>query len=197
MTTNHPSSSPWDTVQGDPLDLAELDRRLRDWTPDLTGTLLFLTCDGQVLLIRKRRGHGAGKINGPGGKLEPGEAPAEGAVRETEEETGVHPDDARLAAVLAFLDLDGPDWLGYVFVASRYTGEPRITAEAIPAWYPLHALPLEEMWEDDRMWLPRVLAGQRLSGALLFERGRLLAGRLCRRGDDEPVSCAWNPGGHT
>ena len=35
------------------------------------------------MLIRKKRGHGAGKINGPGGKLHPGETPVVCAVRET------------------------------------------------------------------------------------------------------------------
>ena len=43
------------------------------WHPTVRCTLLFVLRDGQVLLIRKKRGLGAGKINGPGGKLDPGE----------------------------------------------------------------------------------------------------------------------------
>ena len=39
--------------------------RLRDWRPDHIGTLVFLLADGRVLLMRKKRGHGAGRINGP------------------------------------------------------------------------------------------------------------------------------------
>ena len=54
---------------------AELTRRLVDWRPDHIGTLTFLHQHGRVLLMRKKRGHGAGKINGPGGKLESGETP--------------------------------------------------------------------------------------------------------------------------
>jgi 8-oxo-dGTP diphosphatase len=140
---------------------------------------------GRVLLIRKRRGHGAGKINGPGGKPDPGESPLNCAVRETEEEVGIVPRGVRLAAVLKFLDLEDDDWLGYVYRADQYQGEPRTTAEAIPAWYAADALPFDEMWDDDRYWLPRLLAGERLEGAFLFRRGRLLAQRLRALGEDE------------
>ena len=61
-----------------------------DWTTwDAVdpATLLFVVRDGQVLLIRKKRGLGAGKVNAPGGRLDDGEMPAEAAVprrRETE-----------------------------------------------------------------------------------------------------------------
>lgn len=156
----------------------ELDRRLEGWVPDLVGTLLFLAVEDRVLLIRKRRGHGVGKINGPGGKLEPGESPAQCAVRETLEETGVQPLGPRLAALFRFVDTCQPDWLGYVYTAHAYTGAPRTTAEGIPHWYPTSALPLEEMWDDDRHWLPRVLAGERLYGDFLFADSRLVAHRI-------------------
>lgn len=36
----------------------------------------------RVLLMRKKRGVGAGLYNGPGGKVEPDESPRECAVRE-------------------------------------------------------------------------------------------------------------------
>jgi 8-oxo-dGTP diphosphatase len=158
--------------------LAELERRLDGWRPDQVGTLMFLHRAGRVLLIRKRRGHGAGKINGPGGKPEAGETPLDCVLRETEEEVGVRPVGARLAGVFCFIDQASADWLGFIFVASDYTGTPRATAEAIPAWYRIGELPVQDMWEDDRHWLPRVLAGERLEGEFLFRDGALLAHRL-------------------
>lgn len=163
---------------GTPEALAELRTRLTGWRPDLTGTLLFLVHGNRVLLIRKLRGHGAGRINGPGGKLDPGETPLECACRETREETGVEPQDARLAAVMRFVDAEAEDWLGYVFVARDFLGEPYATAEAVPAWYPVDTIPFDDMWEDDRIWLPRILAGERLRGDFLFRKGRLLAWTL-------------------
>lgn len=152
--------------------------RLRGWQPDETGTLMFITSGDEVLLIRKKRGHGAGKINGPGGKVEPGETPLESACRETREETGLLPRDAVLRAEFRFVSLDGPQWYGYVFLAHRYSGTARETAEALPFWCPVDALPFAEMWDDDRLWLPRLLAGERLSGDFLFDGDRLLTHRL-------------------
>ena len=157
---------------------ALLSRRLVGWQPEETGTLLFLIRRGEVLLIRKKRGHGAGRINGPGGKIDPGETALAAAVRETREETGVEVLDAELRGEFRFVELNGPQWLGYVFLAGRYRGEPVQTPEADPFWCPLDALPFHEMWEDDRYWLPRLLAGERLRGDFLFDHGRLLAHRL-------------------
>ena len=155
-----------------------LSRQLEGWQPDETGTLLFLIHGDEVLLIRKKRGHGAGKINGPGGKIEPGETPRASACRETLEETGIRVADATLAGRFRFVELNGPQWYGYVFVAREHAGTPRETPEADPFWCPIDALPFDEMWEDDRYWLPRLLAGERLAGDFLFDGGRLLTHRL-------------------
>jgi 8-oxo-dGTP diphosphatase len=167
-----------DESSGCAADLAELSRRVTGWRPDLVGTLMFLIDDGRVLLIRKLRGHGAGRINGPGGKPEPGETPLQCVLRETEEEVGVRPRRIRLAAVLRFIDIRADDWLGYIYLAEGCVGEPRESAEAVPVWYPIGRLPFDEMWDDDRYWLPRVLAGERVTGDFLFSGGRLRAHRL-------------------
>jgi len=159
-----------------------LEQRLKNWRPDLVGTLMFVTHEDRVLLIRKKRGHGAGKINGPGGKLDAGETPAQCAVRETLEETGVTVEGPRLAAIMRFVALDGDDWLGYVFLAGGYAGRPRETVEAVPRWFPIAEIPFDEMWDDDRIWLPRLLAGEVLAGDFLFRGGALLAHRLCSLG---------------
>ncbi len=39
------------------------------WEPEQVATLLFVVKDTEVLLIHKKRGLGAGKINGPGESL--------------------------------------------------------------------------------------------------------------------------------
>ncbi|MFM8353644.1 MAG: hypothetical protein ACKOBM_01895, partial [Gammaproteobacteria bacterium] len=54
------------THGGELADQALLQSRLQDWQPDLVGTLMFIRVADRVLLIHKRRGHGAGRINGPG-----------------------------------------------------------------------------------------------------------------------------------
>ena len=45
------------------------------WTPQEHATLLFVRQADRVLLIRKKRGLGARKINGPGGRLDDRESP--------------------------------------------------------------------------------------------------------------------------
>ena len=52
-------------------------------------TLVLLREESRVLLGLKKRGFGAGKWNGFGGKLEPGETVVEAAAREVKEECGL------------------------------------------------------------------------------------------------------------
>jgi len=47
------------------------------WQGKDPATLVFVVRDGRILLINKKTGLGKGKINGPGGKVEKGETPAE------------------------------------------------------------------------------------------------------------------------
>ena len=56
------------------------------WQPCEKATLLFVLQQEKVLLIRKKRGLGKGKINAAGGRLEPGETAMDCAVREVQEE---------------------------------------------------------------------------------------------------------------
>lgn len=144
------------------------------WTPRERATLLFVVRGGEILLIRKKRGLGAGKINGPGGRLEPGETPQACAVREVEEELRVTPTGVREAGVLRFQFLDGLSIHGTVFTASGCRGTATETDEAVPLWTPLAGIPYEEMWADDILWLPHMLAGRRFSGRFLFREDTLL-----------------------
>ncbi|MCZ6617730.1 MAG: GNAT family N-acetyltransferase [Gammaproteobacteria bacterium] len=159
----------------------ELAAMLPGWQADLVGTLLFIVQDGKVLLIRKKRGHGAGKINAPGGKPEGRETPLECVLRETLEEVGIEAFDAKLRGVMKFVDTVDRQWQGYVFVAETSRGEPQETEEAIPRWFALDEIPYDEMWEDDRIWLPHVLAGTMVDGDFLFTRGLLRAHKLATR----------------
>ncbi len=129
-------------------------------------TLCYILWDGQLLLIRKKRGIGAGKINGPGGKVDPGEAPLAAAIREVQEEVGVTPLDPVLHGELHFHFADGLNLHCMIYLADRFSGEPHETDEAVPLWFPVDALPYEEMWADDRHWLPMLLARQHFTGTV-------------------------------
>ncbi len=150
----------------------------KTWKPQQRANLLFILRGDEILLIRKKRGFGAGKINGPGGKVDPGETPLESALRETEEELGVRPLDAELRGVLHFQFRDGFSLHCSVFLASEFDGEPHETDEAIPLWTPLDAIPYDEMWADDRHWLPLLLRGETFAGYFEFDDEELLHRRI-------------------
>lgn len=145
------------------------------WKVTDTATLLFVIRNGEVLLIRKKRGLGAGKINAPGGRLEAGEQPIECAARETKEEVGVVPTSIRARGELKFQFVDGYALHCHVFSADGCDGTVIETDEATPQWTPLAAIPYDEMWADDRMWLPMLLAGRTpFYGRFIFDGDRMV-----------------------
>ena len=154
------------------------------WKPRETATLMFVRMDGMVLLIRKLKGMGAGLINAPGGRVEPGETPAAGAVREAQEELHVTPVGVREAGVLAFQFADGYSLRCHVYTATSYEGVPTETEEAIPLWIDEREMPYGQMWADDRLWYPLVLQGRKFSGRFLFDEGIMLGCEL----DVEPAA---------
>ncbi len=148
------------------------------WIPQQRATLLFVICGGKVLLIHKKRGLGAGNINGPGGRLEPGETPLEAAIREVEEELCITPQSVSHCGELSFQFVDGLSIHCTVFRAESFRGTPQETDEAIPLWTSLDELPYDRMWEDDRYWLPLMLENTRFTGRFLFDKHRMLDHRL-------------------
>ena len=148
------------------------------WEPQERATLLFVIRDGQILLIRKKRGLGAGKINGPGGRLEPGETPAEAAVRETREELCIESHPPSLRGELYFQFVDGYSLICSVFTAPGHDGTPTETDEAAPLWTPLDAIPYHDMWEDDARWLPGMLEGRTFRGFFVFDGDKMLSNHL-------------------
>jgi 8-oxo-dGTP diphosphatase len=139
------------------------------WVPTLRATLLFIIQGDEVLLIRKKRGLGAGKMNGPGGKIEPGESSEACAIRETQEEIGVTPSAVTLCGVLRFHFADGLRLWCAVYRADAFTGVPIETEEAIPHWTPVAQMPYAEMWADDPLWFPYVVSRQKFTGNFTFD----------------------------
>lgn len=147
----------------------------KSWQAKDLATLVFVVRDGQVLLIRKKRGLGAGKINGPGGRREPGEAAVDCAIRECQEEVLVTPTALEYSGRLRFHFLDGYGIDVSVFRAADCVGEPGETDEALPFWAAVGELPYDEMWEDDRHWLPHLLAKRSFDGRFVFDGERMVS----------------------
>ncbi|MBI5881893.1 MAG: 8-oxo-dGTP diphosphatase [Elusimicrobia bacterium] len=135
------------------------------WDPTERAVLCFVIQDGRVLLIRKKRGLGAGKVNGPGGRIEPGETAMAAASRETREEIGVTP-------------TDGYALHCSVFTAHGAQGDLRETDEALPFWVETSAIPFKEMWADDEHWFPWMLSARLFRGLFCFDGDLMMSGRV-------------------
>lgn len=144
------------------------------WQPVDIAVLTFILRGSELLLIVKKRGLGAGKINAPGGRLEPGETPEQAAVRETQEEVGLTPLGLCPAGRLDFVFTDGYSLRCHVFTARGCTGTLTETDEAAPFWCKETDIPYGRMWSDDRLWIPLMLEGRGFEARFVFEGDLML-----------------------
>lgn len=136
-------------------------------------TLGFLVKDNQVLLAMKKRGFGVGWWNGFGGKLEGEETLEQGLIREAQEEINVTPQDFEDVATLDFyFQRDDQSWdqRVHVFLVSSWDGQPCESEEMKPKWFEKNKLPVDKMWKADRIWLPKVLTGEKIKAKIVFDK---------------------------
>ncbi len=131
------------------------------------GAVCYIRQNSRVLLQLKAEGRfGGGWWNAPGGKVEDGETPEEGAIRETKEETSMDVSDLRSHGVITFYfgETQAPDYYLHVFSATHFVGEPHDSEEGRLEWFDEAALPYDQMWPDDHIWLPDLLADRSFRG---------------------------------
>jgi len=129
--------------------------------------------DGQrkILLGMKKRGFGMGKWNGFGGKVTEGETIEDATKRELLEESGLTATTLEKVGVLQF------SWQGkeedilevHSFKAIDFSGEPQETEEMKPEWFLIKDIPFENMWPDDKYWVPLFLEGKKFEGKFLYD----------------------------
>lgn len=136
-------------------------------------TLVLVIRTGKILLGMKKRGFGAGRWNGFGGKVEEGESIEEAARREAKEECGIGITAMEKVGIHEFRFAAKPDEVleVHVFGVEDYKWEPVETEEMRPEWFPISAVPYDEMWPDDRYWLPLFLSGKKFRTRFLFGEG--------------------------
>jgi 8-oxo-dGTP diphosphatase/2-hydroxy-dATP diphosphatase len=148
-------------------------------------TLCFLmkeTNGGKALLLAmKKKGFGQRKWNGVGGRFDPEKDRniIETAKRELREEIGVTTKEIKEMAILKFSypylsDPEEKEWQVHVFFAKKWQGEPKETEEMKPRWFKTNEIPFNQMWPDDKFWLPRILRGDKLKAEFVFKPGELI-----------------------
>lgn len=144
------------------------------WQAEMPATLMFVVQGEEVLLIEKLTGIGKGKINGPGGKIDPGETALEAVIRECQEELHITPRTPVKMGELHFAMSDIPDIHCHVYMATEFTGTPTATREANPLWVKKSNIPFDKMWADDRYWLPMMLEGEYFNGRFEFREEEII-----------------------
>ena len=123
-------------------------------------TLCYVHQDGKTLMlhrIKKANDMHAGKWNGLGGKLEPGESPEQCVTREVLEESGLKIIQPRYHGLLVFANFKMEDWYVWVFSANQFGGqliEPEQSLEGQLEWIPDAEVGLLPLWPSDLIFLP-------------------------------------------
>jgi len=157
------------------------------WQATDPATLVFVIREGQILLINKKTGLGKGKVNGPGGKVEKGESPEACAIRECQEELGIAVSNLQYCGQHRFQFVDGYSILVWVYRTDEFEGIPTETVEAAPLWVSLDEIPYDQMWEDDRIWLPMLLRGELFQGRWIFNGDKMLDYELLPDTEQEKI----------
>jgi 8-oxo-dGTP diphosphatase len=160
------------------------------YTPILATLGYVLSSDRRRVLMIHRNARPddqhLGKYNGLGGKLEATEDVAAGMCREIREEAGIECLDLSLRGTISWpgFGKGGEDWLGFLFVITRFRGAPlERNPEGTLEWVDITRVPSLPLWEGDRHFLPLVFDAdpRPFHGVMPYRDGRMLSWSFSRR----------------
>lgn len=133
-------------------------------------TLCLIHKHPQVLLGMKKRGFGAGKWNGFGGKVGLDESIEDAARRELMEEAGLSAGPLEKVAIMDFEAAGRPEINEvHIFKTADIAGEPAESEEMLPKWFHIDEIPYDKMWPDDAHWFPPIFDDKKLRARFLFD----------------------------
>jgi ADP-ribose pyrophosphatase YjhB (NUDIX family) len=133
-------------------------------------TLCTILQNNKILLGMKKRGFGEGRWNGFGGKINSNETIKEATIREVKEESCIDIVNPKKRGVIEFrFEKDKNEILQvHIFSVNDFSGAPKETEEMLPKWFNIDDIPYNDMWSDDKYWLPMLLDGKNFTGSFLF-----------------------------
>jgi 8-oxo-dGTP diphosphatase len=133
------------------------------YTPIVATLGYVLSPDGRDVLMIHRNARPEdqhlGKYNGLGGKIEADEDIVACMRRELREEAGIECDELFLRGTISWpgFGKQGEDWLGFVFLITRFSGTPHTAnPEGSLEWVPVARIIDLPLWDGDREFLPLV-----------------------------------------
>ena len=131
-------------------------------------TLCFIIRDNKILLGKKKFGFGKDKYNGFGGKLNPNENPEQAAIRELFEESNLKASKITKVGEISYIFPDKIEFnqIVHIFLVDSYEGIEKETEEMLPKWFNIKEIPFNEMWDNDKYWIPLVLNSKKIKAEI-------------------------------
>lgn len=136
-------------------------------------TNMCMICDGKGnVLVQNKTNHPTWHgWNFPGGHVEKGEYVTPSVIREMKEETGLTIENPRLCGIKEFHKRkDGKRYIVFLYVADRFSGELKSSAEGEVFWYPLSRLHLSDKLIDGFGEMLRVFTSDEISEVYYADR---------------------------
>lgn len=71
--------------------------------------------------------------------------------------------------------------------SSQWTGAPKITNEMDPKWFDLTKVPYDQMWDDNKLFLPHLLKGKRIETHIMYGEDNLTVADYSLKFLDNPA----------
>jgi len=138
-------------------------------------TLAIVHQGDKVLLGMRKRGFGAGRFNGFGGKIEDEESIEAAARRELFEEAGITADNLNKIGIIDFEFKEKEDILEvHLFKIKKFSGEIIESEEMRPEWFSVDSIPFSSMWSDDIHWFNLFLNDVKFKAKFLFDQNDMV-----------------------
>jgi len=59
----------------------------------------------------------------------------------------------------------------HVYLIKDWKGDPIESEEMFPKWFKINEIPFDQMWDDDKFWLPQILQGKKLKAKFVLGQG--------------------------